>query len=50
VSTTHWPSLNRNDPITELVAKDVAATGERNPILVKDQALNALGISRPSTA
>ena len=45
--------LNRNDPITELVAKaivNVAATGERNPILVKDRALNALGISRPSAA
>ena len=44
---------NRNDPITELIAKsilNVTATGERNPIVVKEGALNALGVSRPSAA
>jgi hypothetical protein len=44
---------NRNDPFTELIAKsivNVTATGERNPILIKERALNALGVSRPSAA
>jgi hypothetical protein len=38
---------DRNDPLTELIAKsivNVTATGERNPILVKERAINALGI------
>ena len=40
---------DRNDPITELIAKaivNVTATGERNPKQVRDRALNALGVRR----
>ncbi|MGA7389575.1 MAG: hypothetical protein WBW99_16840, partial [Pseudolabrys sp.] len=36
---------NRDDPITDLIAKaivNVTATGERDPILVKERAINAL--------
>jgi hypothetical protein len=43
---------DRNDPFAELIAKtilNVAATGERNSLLVKERALNALGV-RPSAA
>jgi hypothetical protein len=39
---------NREDPITELIAKavvNVVATGERNPDLAEQRALNALGYS-----
>ena len=42
---------DRNDPMTELVAKsivNVAATGERDPRVVMERALNALGIRRPA--
>jgi hypothetical protein len=41
--------LNRDDPITELIAKsivNVTATGERNPKEVMERALNALGVRR----
>jgi hypothetical protein len=44
---------NRDEPITELIAKaivNVTATGERDPILVKERAINALGVRRPTTA
>ena len=44
---------NRDDPITELIAKaivNVTATGERDPILVKQRAINALGVRRPTAA
>ena len=44
---------NRDDPITELLAKaivNVTATGERDPILVKERAINALGVRRPTAA
>jgi hypothetical protein len=44
---------DRSDPLTELIAKsilNVTATGERNPILVKERAINALGVHRPSAA
>lgn len=44
---------NRDDPITELIAKsilNVAATGERDAALVKERAINALGIRRTSAA
>jgi hypothetical protein len=44
---------NRDDPITELIAKaivNVTATGERDPILVKERAINALGMRRPTAA
>jgi hypothetical protein len=37
---------NRDDPVTELIAKSIAnvtATGERNPTLVKERAVNAPG-------
>ena len=41
--------LNRDDPITALIAKsivNVTATGERNPKGVMERALNALGVRR----
>jgi hypothetical protein len=44
---------NNDDPITELVAKSiviVTATGERDPALIKERAINALGVRRPSAA
>ena len=44
---------NRDDPITDLNAKaivNVTATGERDPILVKERAINALGVRRPTAA
>jgi hypothetical protein len=56
----HFPLLlldlrlaNRDDPITELIAKaivNVTATGERSPILVKERAINALAVRRPTAA
>ncbi len=42
---------DRNDPITELVAKaivNVTASGERDPNQVMHRALNALGVRRPA--
>jgi hypothetical protein len=44
---------DRNDPITELIAKsivNVTATGERDPHQVMERALNALGVRRPVAA
>ena len=43
---------NRDDPITELIAKAIVnvTTGERDPILVKERAINALGMRRPTAA
>ena len=44
---------NRHDPITDLIAKaivNVTATGERDPILVKERAINALGVRRSTAA
>jgi hypothetical protein len=44
---------NREDPITELIAKsilNVTASGERNPKLIMERALNALGIRRSVAA
>jgi hypothetical protein len=41
--------LNRDDPLTELIAKsivNVTATGERDPEKVQECALNALGVRR----
>ena len=43
---------NPDDPITDLIAKaivNVTANGERNPEVVAERALNALGV-RKSTA
>ena len=40
---------NRNDPLTELIAKaivNVTATGERDPVMIAQRALNALGVRR----
>ena len=40
---------DRNDPLTELIAKsiiNVTATGERDPEMLKERALNALGMRR----
>jgi hypothetical protein len=48
---TEIPVTSRDDPITELIAKaivNVAAAGERDPRLVMERALNALGIRRPA--
>lgn len=42
---------DRNDPFTELIAKaivNVTATGERNPTMITERALNALGVRRPA--
>ena len=39
--------LNRDDPFTEIVARAIVAvteTGERDPQIVKDRALAALGV------
>ena len=39
--------IDRNDPLTELIAKsivNVTATGERDPERIKERALNALGV------
>src|ERR1700748_225352 len=44
--------IDRNDPLTELIAKaivHVTATGERSAAIVKERALNALGV-RPKAA
>ena len=44
---------NRDDPVTDLIAKaivNVTATGERDPILVKERAINALGVRRSTAA
>ena len=44
---------NNDDPITELVAKsivNVTATGERNPELIKERALSALGVRKPDAS
>jgi hypothetical protein len=40
---------DRDDPITELIAKSIVnatATGERDPKVVTERALNALGVRR----
>jgi len=42
---------DRDDPLTDLIAKaivNVTATGERNPQVVMERALNALGVRRPA--
>jgi hypothetical protein len=44
---------NRDDPVTEDIAKaivNVTATGERDPVKIRERALNALGLSRPDDA
>jgi hypothetical protein len=44
---------DRNDPITELIAKsivNVTATGERDPMQIKERAINALGVRRIAAA
>ena len=44
---------NNDGPITELVAKsivNVTATGERDPALIKERALNALGVRKSDAA
>ncbi len=43
----------RDDPITELIAKavvNVVATGERDPKLIEQRAINALGVRRIDAA
>ena len=44
---------NPDDPITDLIAKaivNVIAIGERNPAVVTERALNALGVRKSSAA
>ena len=44
---------DRDDPITELIAKaivNVVATGEREPQLIEQRAINALGVRRTDAA
>jgi hypothetical protein len=44
---------NRDDLVTELIAKsivNVIATGERNPELIKERAINALGLRKSDAA
>jgi hypothetical protein len=46
--------VDRNDPLTELIAKtivNVTATGERDPEKIKRRAINAFGVfAKPSAA
>ena len=45
--------INRSDPLTELIAKsivNVTATGERDPEIIKERALNALGVRKTAAA
>jgi hypothetical protein len=44
---------DNNDQLTELIAKsivNVVATGERTPEIIKDRAIHALGVRRPTAA
>jgi len=44
---------NRDDLVTHLIAKsivNVISTGERNPELVKERAINALGLRKSDAA
>jgi len=41
--------VDRNDPLTELIAKaivNITATGERDPNLITERAMNALGVRK----
>ena len=45
--------IDRNDPLTELIAKsivNVTATGERDPGKIKERALSALGVRKDVAA
>jgi hypothetical protein len=45
--------VKRDDPVTELIAKsivNVTASGERDALVVKERAVNALGIRRITAA
>ena len=40
---------DRDDPITEIVATaivSISSRGERNPVAIKDRALNSIGVCR----
>ena len=44
---------DRDDPITELIVKaiiNVTATGERDPVRIKERAINALGARKQTAA
>jgi hypothetical protein len=44
---------NRDDLVTELIAKSIVhviSTGERNPELIKERAINALGLRKSDAA
>src|SRR5258708_9913850 len=46
-AVTDLELIDRNDPLTELIARsivNVTATGERDPETIKKRALNALGV------
>ena len=48
-AVTDLQLIDRNDPLTELIARsivNVTATGERDPEKIKERALNALGVRR----
>ena len=45
--------INSDDLVTELIAKsivNVMGTGERNPELIKERAINALGLRKSDAA
>jgi hypothetical protein len=45
--------IDRNDPLTELIARsiiNVAANGERDPEIIKERALHALGVRKVAAA
>lgn len=45
--------VDRDDPITEIVASaivSITSRGERDPVTIKDRALNALGIRESDAA
>ena len=49
LALTDLQLVDRNDPLTELIAKsiiNVAASGERDPEKMKERALNALGVRK----
>jgi hypothetical protein len=53
IALTDLRLIDRDDPLTEDIAKaivDVTATGERDPLRIRERALHALGLAKPSNA
>jgi hypothetical protein len=51
LALTNLGTVDRNDPVSELVAKsiiNVTSTGERNPQKIMQRALQALGVQNPA--